>query len=1087
MQILQVRLKNLNSLVGEWEIDFTDPAFVSDGIFSITGPTGAGKTTVLDAICLALYGRTPRLRKVSKSENEIMSRQTGECFAEVTFAAQSGRFRCYWSQHRAHKKPDGELQNPRHELAEADSGKILETRLTEVGRQIEKITGMDFARFTRSMLLAQGEFAAFLQAAPDERAPILEQITGTEIYSRISIRVHETRVSARRELDRLSAGLNGIQPLTRTDEQQFHTDLAQKIQQDARLNEQIAHERQILVWLENIARLESELHLIAGQQQAWLSRKEALTPDISKLDSASRALELLGEYSRLTSIRNEQETDQNNLAICAASLPGLEQAVKQAEQSLKFLNEQCDRQRAKQRETIPLLHKVRELDIQIREKESPISTASKGITAQKKTLAALRNQYQQNEIQLAGLQTTLAGLLQQLHVIQPDGAQMDFAHNQNLLNRKQAEYRQLLENRSLADWRQKIAVLSGQKTLAARAIEAMQSLAASKQTSAELEKHTCSLLAGKTQLAEQLGAEEEMLGALEREISLLETQALLLKKISHLEEARQQLKDDEPCPLCGALQHPYAAGNTPRPDDNITALNQARTMLKTRIDTISTLKIRQAETNRDIEQTDCRQQEIHRQIQADETLLQQCAVSLFPGLPSAAMFPELPRLLQETDDKLARMTRILQTAEILENEISVQRESLDKTRELEQKIGILRVQHQHQSTQIRQHEAELQLRQEQLDQLQQELGNLRTTRLQLFADKQPDQEEQSLTTAIEAAQKSADNARQQLETEIQRHNRLKNRAEDLAKTITTRAVQLEKLQETFAARLTQSGFADEAGFTAACLPEEERRRLAQRAQQLANEKTMLDTRQKDKTIALQAEQLKSMTDQPRDFHDQVLAQLITRQQALQQEIGGLRQKLADNENSKQKQQEQLQVIEAQKRECTRWDLLHGLIGSADGKKYRNFAQGLTFEVMIRHANRQLQKLSDRYLLIRDPVRPLELNVIDNYQAGEIRSTKNLSGGESFLISLSLALGLSRMVSRNIRVDSLFLDEGFGTLDEEALDTALETLAHLQQEGKLIGIISHVTVLQERISTRIQVIPRSGGRSVLAGPGCRHCQ
>jgi len=316
---------------------------------------------------------------------------------------------------------------------------------------------------------------------------------------------------------------------------------------------------------------------------------------------------------------------------------------------------------------------------------------------------------------------------------------------------------------------------------------------------------------------------------------------------------------------------------------------------------------------------------------------------------------------------------------------------------------------------------------------------------------------------------------------------LKNRAEDLVKTITTRAVQLEKLQETFAARLTQSGFADEAGFTAACLPEEERRRLAQRAQQLADEKTMLDTRQKDKTIALQAEQLKSMTDQPRDFHDQVLAQLITRQQVLQQEIGGLRQKLADNENSKQKQQEQLQVIEAQKRECARWDLLHGLIGSADGKKYRNFAQGLTFEVMIRHANRQLQKLSDRYLLIRDPVRPLELNVIDNYQAGEIRSTKNLSGGESFLISLSLALGLSRMVSRNIRVDSLFLDEGFGTLDEEALDTALETLAHLQQEGKLIGIISHVTVLQERISTRIQVIPRSGGRSVLAGPGCRHCQ
>ncbi len=1085
MQILQVRLKNLNSLAGEWEIDFTDPTFVSDGIFSITGPTGAGKTTLLDAICLALYGRTPRLSKITKSENEIMSRQTGECFTEVTFSTPSGRYRCHWGQHRARKRPDGELQNPRHELADADSGKILETRLAEVSRQIEKITGMDFARFTRSMLLAQGEFAAFLQAAPDERAPILEQITGTEIYSRISIHVHETRASARRELDRLSAGLNSIQPLTRADEQQLHTELAQKIQQNAGLSEQIAHEQQILAWLEHITRLKSELHLIAGQQQAWLNRKEVLAPDICKLDSASRALELLGEYSRLTSIRNEQETDRNNLAICAASLPGLEQAVKQAEQSLKFLNEQCDRQRTRQQETIPLLRKVRELDIQIREKESPISAASNGVAAQKKTLTALHNQYQQNEIRLAGLQAALTGFLQQRHVIQPDGTQTDFTHYQGLLNQRQAEQKQLLENRSLADWRQEITILSGQKTLAARAIEATQSLAALKQTSAELEKHTHSLLAGKAQLVEQLAAEEKMLGALEREISLLETQALLLKKISHLEEARQQLKEDEPCPLCGALQHPYAAGNIPQPDDNITALNQARTMLKARIDTISTLKIRQAETNRDIEQVTSRQQEIHRQVQADETLLQQCTASLFPGLPSTTVFPELPRLLQETDDKLARMTCILQMAEILENEISVQRESLDKTRELEQKIGILRVQRQYQSAQIRQHEAELQSRQEQFDQLRQELGKLHTTRLQLFADKQPDQEERLLTTAIEAAQKSADHARQQLETEIQQYNRLKNRAEDLAKTITTRAVQLEKLQAAFAARLTQSGFADEAGFTAACLPETERKRLAQCAQQLADEKTMLDTRQKDKTIALQAEQLKSMTDQPRDFHDQVLAQQIARQQALQQEIGGLRQKLADNENSRQKQQEQLQVIEAQKRECARWDLLHGLIGSADGKKYRNFAQGLTFEVMIRHANRQLQKLSDRYLLIRDPARPLELNIIDSYQTGEIRSTKNLSGGESFIISLALALGLSRMVSRNIRIDSLFLDEGFGTLDEETLDTALETLAGLQQEGKLIGIISHVAALQERISTRIQVIPQSGGRSILVGPGCRY--
>jgi exonuclease SbcC len=187
---------------------------------------------------------------------------------------------------------------------------------------------------------------------------------------------------------------------------------------------------------------------------------------------------------------------------------------------------------------------------------------------------------------------------------------------------------------------------------------------------------------------------------------------------------------------------------------------------------------------------------------------------------------------------------------------------------------------------------------------------------------------------------------------------------------------------------------------------------------------------------------------------------------------------------RERQQERINDIDARKKECARWDDLHLLIGSADGKKFRNFAQGLTFERMTAHANRRLQKMTDRYLLIRDASQPLELNVIDNYQAGEIRSTKNLSGGESFIVSLALALGLSQMASRNVRVDSLFLDEGFGTLDEDSLETALETLAGLRQDGKLIGVISHVPALKERIGTQIQVTPGTGGRSSLTGPGCR---
>jgi exonuclease SbcC len=191
MRILQLRFKNLNSLAGEWKFDFTHPAYTSIGIFAIVGPTGSGKTTILDAICLALYGQTPRLKNISKSTNEIMTRDTGECFAEVVFESEKGQFVCHWSQHRSHRRAEGELQPPKHEISEFKSQKILENKLARVLNRVIETTGLDFQQFTRSIMLAQGDFAAFLQANADERAPILEKITGTEIYSEISKKVHE--------------------------------------------------------------------------------------------------------------------------------------------------------------------------------------------------------------------------------------------------------------------------------------------------------------------------------------------------------------------------------------------------------------------------------------------------------------------------------------------------------------------------------------------------------------------------------------------------------------------------------------------------------------------------------------------------------------------------------------------------------------------------------------------------------------------------------------------------------------------------------------------------------------------------------
>ncbi|MBL4781153.1 MAG: AAA family ATPase [Porticoccaceae bacterium] len=1225
MKILQLRFLNLNSLLGEWQIDLTDPAFDNDGIFAITGPTGAGKSTILDAICLALYGRTPRLSKITKGSNEIMSRHSGECFAEITFATPSGQFRCHWSQHRARKKASGDLQAPKHEIADALSGQIIEAKIRNVAQRIESITGMDFERFTLSMLLAQGSFAAFLQAAPDQRAPILEQITGSAIYSQISTRVHQLRGSENNTLNTLTAELAGMALLSTEDEAELNTKLAQQKQQAGVLNNQGEQYNQAITWLETIGGLQGELQVLEQQQQALHTRHTAFQDKAVKLQAAERALQLAPHYASLCSLRQAQRAEQINKQQYHAKLPAKKLALSQAQNKLQESKYSLTESRKAQSLALPNIRRAQALDLKSQEQQAPLTNAATALKELKQGLDHLQEQQQTSRTDLAGSEAELGKLLARIANSRADetlldrlsGLQNRFAalrvltlscrekmaeHDcakaerrntlatwqqqssqlveqerdlQQLIDRLsllESERLQTLDGQELSHWRKSQAELvENQRLLESLGLQ-HTALAQSQGLGTKLDTQHQELCTNIAANKQKLLVHTEKQTGLGRELTLLETQVSLLNKIQSFEQARQQLEDGEPCPLCGANDHPYAAGNVPQAHGSTTRLGEVRAELSTVNQELLTYQLRAAENNKELEQISQQQETIAQQVNHQQGQLQQSRQQLsnsgFTLAESDEFAASLPQFEQDNRELLAGTNQRLHSIDQQDQALATLRDSLERAKKtanqlaqqhltaghrkdaaeqtcarlykeqaqltgqleneqreilatlapygittlaedgfaateatlitrreqwrtkqlekagLDQGIGKLTLRIQHQSQQLSEKSGDLEKQRISHNALLNKLQALKLERTTLFADKDPLFEESLLAEAVASSEKQVDKANQYLHTSSEEATTLKSQIEAIENSLQNRSHQLRLAEEGFKQDLSECSFISESDYQAASISAELRGTLTREAEQLSAEKSGLNARYQDRDERLKTERNKHISERTIGAIKQDFEQTVEQLKQVQQELGACQQQLDDNQQLRARQQERSSVIDAQRIECERWDNLHLLIGSADGKKYRNFAQGLTFELLVGHANRQLQKMSDRYLLIRDKGQPLELNVVDNYQAGEIRSTKNLSGGESFIVSLALALGLSQMASKNVRVDSLFLDEGFGTLDEEALDTALEALSSLQQSGKLIGVISHVASLKERIGTQLQVSPETGGRSVIRGPGCR---
>ena len=1222
MRIISLRFKNLNSLQGEWQIDFDDPAYEANGIFAITGPTGAGKSTLLDAISLALYGRTPRLARLTKTENEIMSKRTGECFAELAFETTHGQFRVHWSHHRARRSPTGELQNPKHELSKIPCGTVIAHQLRTVSDQIEQLTGMDFDRFTRSMLLAQGSFAAFLQANSDERAPILEQITGTEIYSVISRTVHERYSLERKKFDDLNTQLNAVELLSTDQEELLQTQLKDSTEQSQVQSYQLDEHKTHLNKLGLKQQLQVEQQKLTLQQQQLDQELSEFAPLAAQLQQAEKAHQIAVPYATLTLSRDELSIDVEKLELQQQKQPLLLAEQAQSLQQLEQIQTRFQQLQQEFAQAQPIWQQVNQLDL------NSLHQAEQTERLQQNT-SQLQQQYQEKTVHLQSLATELerteqklaelqqfleqhavdAHLANELGVLQTRAEQqlaLETALSKNESELKAAQQRYetaihavkepkallaqtqqdvkelnhelaqlktakatLLQDQKLSFWRERQLQLQNQKNTLSLATQQVSDWLSSQDQITLLQSESVDLLENKekfhTLLQQYLANQAQQ----QQQADWLQQTIQLQQRIHDLEQERQRLIAGEACPLCGSTEHPYVTETFPVLTENELEFKQVKITIKQLQEQIAITAKEEMTIEAALAQNQKNQHSLNQKIAEYKERLQQQQPELsldewnpsqlkahFIALQQALEIDlnqnktvltelenieenikqleqsqqqkqkivhqielQIAQLAQQQDKEQTEITRLQQSLQNLKADqakalsqinqrLSCYKQTVSsasqlaelctqlqkryenwleqqqKSQTLQQYKRDLSLQQQHQTEQFESIITNLKNQQTALEQSQKTWQNTVQQRQALFGDQDTKKQEQLLTEQLTQTQHAVENAQKDQQQKQQLVLQHEANTHLLEQRIAQRRTALLDLESNFNDQLTQLDFENEKQFLAVRLEQTVFQQLLDQQQQLQKRFTALHLQNEALQSQLQSLQAYVLTPLAITELEQLVAQLSSEQQQLQQNLGAIKQQLENNEQKKQQLQSAVIALQQQEIEQKKWASLHELIGSADGKKFRNFAQGLTFELMVGYANQQLQKMSDRYLLVRDPNLPLELTVIDNYQAGEVRSTKNLSGGESFIVSLALALGLSQMSSQNTRIDSLFLDEGFGTLDEEALDTALETLATLRQESKLIGVISHIPALKERISTRITIQPRLGGHSHLSGPGCQ---
>lgn len=1241
MRILAIRGKNLASLAGEFEIDFQAEPLASAGLFAITGPTGAGKSTMLDALCLALYEKTPRLgRAASRNETipdvgensvtpsdprTLLRRGASEGFAEVDFVGNDGvPYRSCWTVRRAYNKSQGKLQNTDVTLTRLTDQQVLGGhRKTDTLQLIEERIGLSFEQFTRAVLLAQNDFATFLKASDDDRAELLQTLTGTETFSQISMQAYGRMKSEKEKLERLEAQLKDLAPLL--PELRAEKDAALKSQegQVKALEEQKALTEGHLRCYQQLVQLtNNEVGAQKAHQEAIQAKENAAERyrQLKHIDQVQPARPLCAELER---VATERETTAK-AALGAQS--SFKEAEKLAADHQKMVEEAAGvlarAEEAKAR-VQPQLDIAKAIDAQLAIiKPQCLATANTHEESRQQLDAALKREGE-TEKALSETQSALATTQRWLeeHATLRSlaenwaGWEALFSQGNGLLteqktvcSKQEGQDRQAQEIRTAAEKaRAEHARLAdrfktAELTLATRTQACLAfNLEALAQRKQQLEARRDQLLSAdqvwkgwhewqsrkrqfetqqqSLQTAVEKGKQlrGELLGsrpALEKSLEAAE-QALRIAELAASETAedlRGQLQPDTPCPVCGALEHPYVS-DAPQVNAILTGL---RANVADARKSLAALAEKLGANENELKTSQQQLQKISDELSAtDRSLAEEQQKwhthplqSELAPLEEQNRTPWLAESLQSVKDALTALTQeesncrealrqkemaqqdfnaarvALETCEKGLSELDTQQKTLAEARkasaerlvEIEKQLAVVLMQldgafsdatwREYWGTDPQSFVADCRTqvsawgqRQKQVTELAQQIETLKVTvvalkeasakareqektlaeqrqtqeavlktrqheRAALFGGKAVAEVEAELNQAITGAKASLENAQQAQQKAANERTRLEEASRNAASQLVKLEGALKKADEELHAWLNAFNQKSEGGLLTL---DELRTLLGFDTEWITKERTALQalTQAVVSTEAVlkahQAARVQHESGKPTPATAEELAEsqakLLTSLNSALEILNNLKLEIAQDD-ARLKQSEALRTtLEKQSATSRVWSQLSDLIGSSDGKKFRNFAQQLTLDILLGYANRHLESLARRYRLVRI-ADSLGLMVVDQEMGDEVRSVHSLSGGESFLVSLALALGLASLSSHRVRVESLFIDEGFGSLDADSLNIAMEALDNLQALGRKVGVISHVQEMTERIGTRIQVQRQAGGLSKL---------